>query len=169
MGMPFKVIAPDIDEKTYFKRPHNIVKKLALKKALKVSEKYPHNIVIGADTLVMCKGRIIGKPANYKQALEILKLENGRRQSVYTGLALVLKSKSLILADYEKSDCKARKLNDTELKKLAKKHSDKAGAYAVQDTGDPFIEKIIGSYDNVVGFPVTLFKKMLKQAGFKFI
>jgi septum formation protein len=169
MLISFKSVAPNISEKTGLKRPHAIVKELALKKAVKIAQKYPDKFVIGADTIVVCKGRIIGKPICYSDAIKILKMENANWQKVYTGVAIVVKSKNKIVTGYEKTLCKARKLTSSRLKELASKHLDKAGAYAVQDKDDPFIEKIIGSYDNVVGFPVALFKKLLKKAGYKFI
>jgi len=168
MKIPFEAVDPDICEQTSLIRPHAIVKHLALKKALKIAEKYPDNVVIGADTIVVCQGKIVGKPANPLQAFKILQLENGNWQKVYTGLALIWKSKGKTFVGYEMSKCKARKLTNAQLKKLAVKHTDKAGAYAVQDKDDPFIEKIKGSYDNVVGFPVKLFRKMLKRTVSKF-
>ena len=67
------------------------------------------------------------------------------------------------LYGYEVTKCKARTLDEAQLMHLAGKHMDKAGAYAVQDTEDPFIEKIVGSRSNVVGFPIELFKKMMKE------
>ena len=73
----------------------------------------------------------------------------------------------MFLCDFGASRCKARKLGDAELKALASKHPDKAGAYAVQDADDEFIEKIEGRFDTVVGLPMDLVRKFLKKAGLK--
>ena len=162
-GYKFDVICPTIKETTSKKLPHKIVQDLALKKAFSVAALYPDALVIGGDTLVYCKGKILGKPKNEKDALKLLKLENNSWQAVYSGLALICKNKNKILLGYDKTLCKARNLSLKELKELAGKNLDKAGAYAMQDSDDKFIEHIKGSYDNVVGFPTELFKKMIKE------
>lgn len=162
-GYKFRSVGADISEKTDFKQASKIVKDLAFKKAFVVSLKYPKHIVIGADTLVVCDGKILGKPKDSNDAFKMLKFLNGKWQAVYTGIAIIHKSENKILLGYEMSKCKARKLSDDELKRFAKKHLDKAGAYAVQDIKDPFIEKIKGSKDNIVGMPMSLFNKMIKS------
>ncbi len=163
LGVKFDVIPSQCEEKSTKKRPAARVKELALQKAFDVARKYPNAVVIGADTLVYCKGEIIGKPKNKQDALRILRKLNGAWQSVYTGVCIVCLSEQKMLFGHEVSKCKARKLSDDELLHLAGKHMDKAGAYAVQDNEDPFIEKIVGSKTNVVGFPVEFFNKLLKE------
>lgn len=162
-GYNFDIICPDVKEITSKKLPHKIVQELALKKAFSIAVLYPDALVIGGDTLVYCKGKILGKPKDAKDALKLLKIENNSWQTVYSGLALICKNKNKLLLGYDKTLCKARNLNLKELKELAAKNLDKAGAYAMQDTDDRFIERIKGSYDNVVGFPTELFKEMIKE------
>lgn len=162
-GYNFDVICPDVKEITSKKLPHKIVQELALKKAFSVAVLYPDALVIGGDTLVYCKGKILGKPKNEADALKLLKIENNSWQAVYSGLALICKNKNKLLLGYDKTLCKARNLDLKTLKHLASKNLDKAGAYAMQDTDDQFIERIKGSYDNVVGFPTELFKEMIKE------
>ena len=162
-GYNFDIICPDVKEITSKKLPHKIVQDLALKKAFSVAVLYPDALVIGGDTLVYCKGKILGKPKDEADALKLLKIENNSWQTVYSGLALICKNKNKLLLGYDKTLCKARNLNLKELKELAAKNLDKAGAYAMQDTDDQFIERIKGSYDNVVGFPTELFKEMIKE------
>jgi len=162
-GYDFDVICPDVKEVTSKKLPHKIVQELALKKAFSVAVLYPDALVIGGDTLVYCKGKILGKPKNEADALKLLKIENNSWQAVYSGLALICKNKNKLLLGYDKTLCKARNLDLKTLKHLASKNLDKAGAYAMQDTDDQFIERIKGSYDNVVGFPTELFKEMIKE------
>lgn len=163
LGMQFDIIPSQSPEKSDKKRPAARVKELAVQKAFDVARKYPDAVVIGADTLVYCKGEIIGKPKDKADALRILKKLNGSWQSVYTGVCVMSLNGQKMLFGHEVSKCKARKLSEAELLHLAGKHMDKAGAYAVQDTEDPFIERIVGSRTNVVGFPVEFFQKLFKE------
>ena len=163
LGMEFEIIPSQNPEFSLYKRPSLRVTDLATQKAFDVARKYPGKIVIGADTLVFCKGEIIGKPKNPADALRILRKLNGAWQAVYTGMCIMCLDEHKALYGYEVSKCKARTLTPAQLKHLAGKHLDKAGAYAVQDEQDPFIARIVGSRSNVVGFPVELFQKMFKE------
>lgn len=163
LGFKFDVIPSQCKEISTKKRPSARVTELAIQKAFDVAKKYPKAVVIGADTLVFCKGKIIGKPKDKADALRILHRLNGSWQSVYTGVCITCAAEHKILFGYDVSKCKARKLTDAELAHLAGKHMDKAGAYAVQDEQDPFIERIVGSRSNVVGFPVEFFEKLMKE------
>jgi len=167
LGLKFRVSPSSASEKTSLRRPSAIVRSLALRKAESVAARFPEYPVVGADTIVVCKGRILGKPKDRSHAFKMLELQNGCWQSVYTGVAVVFRGKKF--CGYEVSRCKARKFPPEKLKKLAGKHGDKAGGYAVQDAGDPFIEKIVGSRDNVVGLPCGLLKKLLRRCGYDII
>lgn len=164
MGIKFKTIKPYILEKTKYKKPSLIVKDLSKQKALSVAKKYPNDIIIGADTIVYCDGKIIGKPKNIKDAKRILNIQSGKWQTVYTGVSVICLTKNIVLTDYEKSTCFMRKIKKEELDKIASKHLDKAGGWAVQDKGDKLITKIKGDYTNVVGLPKRLLKKLLNKA-----
>ena len=163
LGKKFEIIPSQCAEKSAKKRPSARVIELAMQKAFDVAKKYPVATVIGADTLVFCKGEIIGKPKDKDDALRILKKLNGSWQSVYTGVCLVCKDTCKMVYGYDVSHCKARRLSNNELAQYAGKHMDKAGAYAVQDDEDPFIERIVGSCTNVVGFPVEYFNQLYKE------
>lgn len=163
LGFSFEIIPSQAPEKTAYKRPGFKVRDLAVKKAFDVAKKYPAATVIGADTLVYCKGQVIGKPKDEKDALRILRMLNGAWQSVYTGVCILNLESKKMMYGVDISKCKARNLPDDELKKMAGKHLDKAGAYAVQDEDDRFIEKIVGSRTNVVGFPVEFFQNLYKE------
>ena len=163
LGQTFEIIPSQCPEFTLYKRPSLRVTDLATQKAFDVGRKYPGKVIIGADTLVFCKGEVIGKPKDKKDALRILRKLNGSWQSVYTGMCILCLDTHKALYGYEVTRCKARTLSEAQLTHLAGKHMDKAGAYAVQDNEDPFIEKIAGSRSNVVGFPVELFEKMMKE------
>jgi septum formation protein len=163
LGCKFDVISPATRERTNKKRPSAIVKDLALQKSFAVAALYPDAVVIGGDTLVYCKGQILGKPETRADALRLLRLENGSWQRVYSGLAIIQKSKNKIICGCDITACKARRLSEAALQKIAGKHMDKAGAYAMQDENDMFIERVKGSRDNVVGMPSELFLQMIKE------
>ncbi len=163
LGMKFDIIPSQSAERSTKKRPSSRVRELALQKAFDVAKKYPGAVVIGADTLVFCKGEIIGKPKNIQDAKRILNKLNGAWQSVYTGVCILQQNTHKLVYGYDVSYCKARHLSQQELVHLAGKHMDKAGAYAVQDKEDPFIERIVGSRSNVVGFPVEFFQRLWKE------
>ncbi|MCX5781628.1 MAG: Maf family protein [Elusimicrobia bacterium] len=166
-GLKFKIIPSHIKEHTLLKKPSFIVKELALRKAESVAKKLKEGLVIGADTIVVLKGHIIGKPADELHSREILKKLNGSFHKVYTGIAVIDSKTNQKKVDYEVSRVKMRKLSDTEINKLAGKHMDKAGAYAVQEKDDAFVEKIFGDYYNVVGLPYKKTKKLLKYFNIK--
>lgn len=163
LGVKFEIIPSQCAEKSTKKRPSARVVELAMQKAFDVARQYPGATVIGADTLVFCKGEIIGKPRDKQDALRILKKLNGAWQSVYTGLCITCKNQHKLVYGYDVSRCKARRLSEEELARYAGKHLDKAGAYAVQDDDDPFIERIVGSKTNVVGFPVEFYQQLQKE------
>ncbi|MBR4591916.1 MAG: Maf-like protein, partial [Elusimicrobiaceae bacterium] len=127
LGMKFDIIPSQCEEKSTKKRPAARVKELALQKAFDVARKYPAAVVIGADTLVYCKGEIIGKPKNQADAVRILRKLNGAWQSVYTGVCILCLQAQKVLYGYEVSKCKARRLSPEQLLHLAGKHMDKAG------------------------------------------
>ena len=164
-GIPFQIIPSRVKEISAFKRPALIVRELAYKKALSVALKHPERPVLGSDTLVYCKGRVLGKPKNKKDALRLLKMQNGSWQSVHTGVALIWLKKEIFLAGAEITRCRARKLTRSALIAMSEKHMDKAGAYAVQDADDVFIAAMLGRFDTVVGLSMNLVRKFLKKAG----
>ncbi|HCC49009.1 MAG TPA: septum formation protein Maf [Elusimicrobia bacterium] len=166
-GIKYRVVPSHIDESSAYKRPALIVRELAYKKALSVALKHPGSPVLGSDTLVYCKGEVLGKPRGHSDAMRLLRLQNGSCQAVHTGVALIWLDKGVFLAGSDVTRCKARRLPEAELRALAAKHHDKAGAYAVQDKDDAFIEKMEGRYDTVVGLSMNLVRKFMKQAGVK--
>lgn len=164
LNIPFTTHPVKINENISARKPEKLVMKLALMKALAGAKNFSQGIAIGADTIVVNKGHIIGKPKNYTQAEKILKELSGTMHKVYTGVALVdCTNTARKSVDYEVSGTQMRKLSKDEIKLIAKKHLDKAGAYAVQEKNDLIIKKIYGDYFNVVGLPIRKVKSMLKE------
>jgi septum formation protein len=129
---------------------------LAEFKALETAKR-EKGIIIGADTIVVINGKILGKPVNKADAIRILKLLSGKVHKVYTGLVILDSTTRNIYKTFEATSVKFRKLSMKEIEFYVKGGSpmDKAGAYGIQDDlGSTFVEKINGDYFNIVGLPV---------------
>ena len=164
-GVPFTVNPSHVNEMTDRVRPFAIVKELALRKADSVARGLDAGIVIGADTIVVLRGKIIGKPRDPGHAEKILGRLNGTRHKVYSGVAVVDAASGKRAVAYEVSTVTMRPLSREEIKRVSTKHLDKAGAYAVQENSDAFVEKIEGEYFNVVGLPYGKLRSLLKPYG----
>lgn len=160
-GYNFKVIASCYDEKIQgLKYSPEIVLNCAYQKALDVSKKYPDCLIIGADTVVVHNNIILGKPKNKADALNMLKSLSNNTHFVVTAVSLIKNDK--VLKDIEITYVTFRKLSDNEIINYidTKNPLDKAGSYGIQDKGFDFSIKINGELDNVIGFPIKLFKKL---------
>jgi septum formation protein len=169
-GYKFSVVHPNINESSFSYRkqkPCEYARQLALAKARDVAQKYPEYLVIGADTIVDLDGQIIGKPTDAKDAERITRKLFSRPHKVITGLAIVRLSDNTELVDSDTTTVYPKKLTAKQIAEHIKGRSwqDKAGAYAIKETGDEFIEKIEGSLTNVIGLPTELFESLL--AGLK--
>ncbi len=163
LGLSFRVIVPDVDESSSQTRPDRLVSTLALLKARTVANKHPGKLVLGADTIVVHRGKILLKPTSRRNSKEILETLNGSWHRVYTGVALI-DANGKAWRGVEVSKVKARHLPEDTIARFTGRHMDKAGGYAVQDKNDPFIEQIVGPLDNVIGLPLGVVKKLLRCA-----
>jgi len=164
LGIRFRTVQhrfhePSVDNREF--RPGRYVETVARGKALSVASLYPDAVVIAADTIVVARGCIIGKPRDPADARRILGMLSGSVHRVYTGMCLVWEWFGVRACSHEVSVVHARPLSAREIDALAHKHLDKAGAYAVQERQDRFVTRINGDYYNVVGFPVGLFLELL--------
>ncbi|PIS29809.1 septum formation protein Maf [Candidatus Saganbacteria bacterium CG08_land_8_20_14_0_20_45_16] len=160
----FKVSVSSIDEtKIKARSPEGFALKAALAKAEAVAEKQKNALVIGADTIVVLGKKILGKPKNKADAFKMLKSLCGRVQKVITGVAIVDSDTLEKVTSYEVTKVKMKKASDQTIHHYIEtfKPLDKAGAYGIQEMDKVFINKIVGDYDNVVGLPVKLLKKLL--------
>lgn len=160
LGLDFDIVdskIEEVDEKYIMPEVH--VMELAQKKALKVADNISDGIIIGADTIVVLNGNILGKPREVTQAREMLKNLSGKTHSVYTGFAIVEKPTGRMISDYERTQVTFRVLEDIEIENYIKTENpmDKAGAYGIQDQSSIFAEKIHGCFYNIVGLPLTKF------------
>lgn len=166
LGLKVKVVSSRVKESKFsIKNPEKLVKTLALIKAQEVARRTKDGLVIGADTVVVLKGKILGKPKDSKEAKSMLRKLSGRTHEVLTGLAVIDASSGKTIGDFVRTGVKFRKLTDKEIANYvtSDKPFDKAGAYAIQEKAGLFIEKIDGCYFNVVGLPLARLTEILKK------
>lgn len=164
LGVKYNVHPADIDEgKISASTPKTLVKKLAVSKAECVLADYKDSIVIGADTIVVYRGKVYGKPHDRQNAFDMISTLNGRWHTVYTGVCVVSNERKI--AFKVRSRVKFNKLTEEQIYAYIDECEpyDKAGAYGIQDAR--IVEKYKGSYTNIVGFPKEKLAKVLKQVG----
>jgi len=167
-GLSFRVIPSSIDEKSIaMSPPEAYVRVLSEAKAREVAEKYPEKWVIGADTIVLKDGTILGKPGTQAEARSMLKRLSGQTHQVLTGYAICCKSRHLYFSEAIKTYVRFKKLTAEEIEWYihTKEPFDKAGAYAIQGLGTFLVKSINGSYTNVVGLPVCEVLEFLIKEG----
>jgi len=145
--------------------PADYVMTLALQKAQPVADAHPSDCVIGADTVVLLEGDILGKPHTPDVAKQYLKRMQGKTHTVFTGLA-VLKNGRADLRHCE-TDVTFMPMSDAEIDAYVATGEplDKAGAYGVQGPGGVYVERVDGNYFNVIGLPLPTLYRMLIAAG----
>jgi len=174
IGVPFTQLSIDINEDVCVdEEPEQYVLRLAKEKAaagfelLSVAIKASH-VVLAADTTVVCDGKILAKPESLKHSKEILRQLSGREHIVMS--AIGLHSRDQIQQKIVTTKVTFRALSDAEIE--AYWHSgepqDKAGSYGIQGLGAVFVEKIEGSYSNVVGLPLCETAQLLNQFNIAF-
>jgi len=163
LGIPFRVMPSHVPETSTHSHPVRLVEQLALRKALKIAGRLEEGIILGADTVVVLHRRIMSKPKDARDACRMLGRLSGTTHQVYTGVAVVDASSGKALVSHARSDVRMNTIAPADLPKLSRRHLDKAGSYAIQEKKDPIARVIRGSYDNVVGLPVNLVKRMLAK------
>ena len=143
------------------------VRKNAEGKARSAARKLQNALIIGADTVVVYRGRVLGKPGSLQDAFDYLHQLNGKTHAVYTGLCIFDASDGSCLCGYEKTQVTFRKLTDAEISAYLGRINpmDKAGAYAIQGEGALIVKSIAGCYYNVMGFPIAKLEQMLLKKG----
>lgn len=153
----------NLPEEQIYNNPIKLVKYHARSKAEKVKKLFEQDhLIVAADTVVFQKNELLEKPIDRIQAAQFLNRLSGNRHYVYSSIALAYKN--TILADYAKSLVEFYPLSEQEITEYLETNEplDKAGAYGIQGFGSQFIKNISGCYYNVMGFPVSLFYRMLK-------
>lgn len=166
LGIPFETIAshtPEIEDESI--PPEEVALQNALLKGRAVAALHPSRAVLAADTVVTLDARLFGKPANLQDAGQMLQTLQGRTHQVITGVALITPMQTRSFA--ERTHVTFRPLTLPQIREYLAKVAvlDKAGAYAIQEHGDLIIDRIDGSYSNVVGLPVEKLESTLREFG----
>lgn len=162
--IPFTVKVADVDEEMDLSKPPcEEVARVSRLKALAVA-RTPEDVVIGADTVVVCDGAVLGKPKDEADAFRMLQLLSGRSHQVMTGVTVVCGENCISCT--EVTDIHFRPLTEQEIRGYIAtgEPMDKAGSYGIQGGAALFAEKISGDYFNVVGLPVCRLGKLLREA-----
>ena len=164
-NLKFKILESNFCEKNNnlnHNRPSYYCRDLAKLKSIDVANNFTDSLVIGADTIVYKNGIIYNKPKNKSEAISHLKALSNDTHIVYTGVALIIKSKNIKLSFYEKTFVTFYKLNNSDINFYINKYKpyDKAGAYGIQDWSMIFVKGIKGCFNNVIGFPISKFYKL---------
>jgi len=178
-GIPFDVYPTNIPESPQpGEKPRDCAERLAREKALAAFRQQPDKPVLGADTIVVVDGEILGKPRDEADAMRMLRLLSGRTHEVTTGVCLVGPSRRTgnqkLETGFEDTRSETTRVSMTALTEeeirsyiATDEPMDKAGAYAIQGIASRWIPRIEGDYCNVVGLPVALVFRMLKEHGLR--
>lgn len=175
LGIPFECVSVEADESTTQIIPHKAVEEIASKKAraaLALCKLEDDEIIIGADTIVVFEGKLLGKPRDDRDAMKMLTELSGNSHQVYTGVCIIYRSaegeiKEIAFA--EKTQVDFEEISQEEIKRYIAtgNHKDKAGSYAIQDEFSVHVKGISGDYNNVVGFPIARIYKEIRNISTK--
>jgi septum formation protein len=167
-GIVFDIVSGDIDETPLpGENPVDHVLRLAAEKAAEVARRERGRFFIGADTIVLCAGEIMGKPVHAEDAVRMLRKLSGRVHQVITGFAVLDRESGRLVTDAVSTDVYFKQLADAEIFSYVATGCplDKAGGYAIQGGAACMVERIDGSYTNVVGLPLCEVVAALRQLG----
>ncbi len=170
IGLKFQIIPScAAEEKLSGETPEEHVVRLSLVKANEVAEReeVAGRWFIGSDTIVLCDGKILGKPRDDSHATEMLQLLSGREHRVLSGYAVIDRHSGKQRTEAVSTRVWFRQLTDVEIARYiaTREPMDKAGAYAIQGLGVCFVARIEGSYTNVVGLPLCRLTRAMKELG----
>jgi septum formation protein len=145
--------------------PEDLVVRLAALKAADVARRHSEGTVLGADTIVIIDGVMLGKPSDPADAVRMLRTISGRWHEVLTGLAVVRCSDGETVRGFERTRVLVRELTGSEIDGYVAggEPLDKAGSYAIQECGAALVSRVDGCFYNVVGLPVVRLSQLLKE------
>ena len=162
--VPFVIRAADIDETMDpEKDPYDEVGRVSRAKAM-AAVREEDDVVVAADTIVVCEGKVLGKPHSQEEAVQMLQLLSGRDHQVMTGMSVLRGSRCDTVT--EVTDVHFRDLTEQEIRAyvVTGEPMDKAGSYGIQGGGALFCSRLVGDYYNVMGLPVCRLGQMLRTA-----
>ncbi len=170
MGLVFEVLPSKVEEvMEQGLQSHQVATALAKQKCMDVAAQTRcDSIVIGADTIVVKEDKLLGKPKDEKEALEMLNSLNGQWHEVVTGVCLCRTNDMKTISAFEVTRVKIANKSQEFLKSYisTREPFDKAGAYGIQGFGSLLVEKLEGDYFNVMGLPIYRLSQMLGQLGY---
>ncbi len=164
-GIKFDIDVSDYEEDmTLNLLPHELAKYLSKGKASAVADRHKEAIIVAADTFVVLKGEILGKPHTKEKAKEMLEKLSGQIHSIVTGFTIIDTATGQTISEAQESKLYFREILLEEIDEYIASGEplDKAGAYAVQGGAEKFVEKIEGDYSNIIGIPMKAFLEKLK-------
>ncbi|WP_307390208.1 Maf family protein [Bacillus horti] len=168
LGLSFSIQPSHIIEEVDMScPPEEIVQLLAQQKAEAVAKEVQDGVVLGADTIVVIDGKVLGKPQTKEMAFDMLKQLQNHVHEVYSGVALFDVETKERYIGFQQTTVKMKALQDEEIQQyiMTGEPMDKAGSYAIQGIGATFVEEIRGDYFTVVGLPLLMTANFLKKAG----
>lgn len=167
VGLVFDIIAPDYDENILNKSfSYELIETIAEKKGESVAVKcnFPA-LIISADTVVIFNNIVLGKPKDFDDAYNMLKMLNGQTHKVVTAVCMIDNEKNKKIIKSETSEVTFNQLTDEDLKNYIYDFQpyDKAGSYGIQELPEKFVKEIKGEYDNIVGFPIKTVIKLMAE------
>jgi septum formation protein len=168
VGLAFRVMPSGLEEAARpGESPEERVLRLSAAKAEALARRHPEAWVLGADTIVVIDGRVLGKPADPGEAKEMLRTLSGREHTVYTGFSVLAGGGRRAVTRAVASTVLFKPIPEEEMDWYVRSDEpyDKAGGYAVQGMGAFFIREIRGSYTNVMGLPLCEVIEVLREAG----
>lgn len=171
MGVTYEVMVSQKEEKLQDVEPSGLVMELAKMKACDIAQQIEGPaVIIGADTVVACKNKVLGKPKDTEDARQMITMLAGNSHEVYTGVTMVIKEANQterMVTFYEATKVYVTPMNEEEIRAYVAtgEPMDKAGSYAIQGVFAPYISKIEGDYYNIVGFPISHLYHAAKEAG----
>ena len=172
IGVDFELAPGQIQERPHpDEAPPDYITRIARAKVIAIARKRDSGLVIGADTVVVLDGRMLGKPEDENAARTMLRQLSGRWHAVMTGVALYDVTTRQEVADFDKTLVKFAQLTDREIEWYVKtgEPMDKAGAYGIQGFGGLLVEEIAGNYYNVVGLPLPLVYRLARRLGYSLL
>ena len=162
IGLDFDIAPSKLDEKIKINlKGKQFAEYWSKEKAKLISNKYPDRLIIGADTVVIFNGQIMGKPKDKDESKNMLKMLSGNIHEVITGVSLICKNKQISKTFSESTRVIVKKIPSDQIDFYVKnyKTTDKAGSYGIQEWFSIWIKKIDGCYYNVMGLPISKFYK----------
>ena len=172
IGVEFELAPSQVQEWPHpDEAPSDYITRIARAKVIAVARKREAGLVIGADTVVVLEGRMLGKPVDENNARTMLRHLSGKWHAVMTGVALYDVATRQEVADFDKTLVMFAPLTDWEIDWYVKSGEpmDKAGAYGIQGLGALFVEEIAGNYYNVVGLPLPLLYRLARRLGYSLL